>query len=95
MTAGGLVPVAPMRSASSAQYDPPPPGAARPAYNDELASKPRHTPQYPAFDGSHAVIPDGPSLDDPGMELWPMYTPTLSGIDPVSDFWDRADCDCG
>lgn len=96
MTAGGLVPVIPQRSADARQYDPPPPGGARPAYNDQLASRPRPVHEvapWPVFDGSHGIVPDGPSLDDPGMEPFPMYSPSLSAIAPVSDFWDHG-CEC-
>ena len=96
MGAADLLPVVPQIEQMAGQLDPVPVGSSRPALNDGLASHPRPPAEvalWPTFDGSHGTIPDGTTLDAGHMDPYPIYSPSLAGVQPVSDFWDHP-CEC-
>lgn len=91
-----LIPVNDQGRGGSSNLDPLPPAPPRTQYTPlptQYEPGPRMEPFWPDLSGQNTPVPDQRRPTGPGMEAWPMYSPTMAGLEPAPAWWDPT-CAC-
>lgn len=91
-----LIPVHDQGRGGSSNLNPLPPAPPRQQFTPlpvQFGPGPRMEAPWPDNSGNATPIPEAARPDGPGMETWPMYSPTMAGLEPVAAWWDPT-CSC-